>query len=105
MTELKKNIIFDNPVSKALGYLFTQFMILLVKFYKYFISPMLPNACRYVPTCSEYSVEAFRVHGFFKGFYLTIKRIASCHPWGGHGYDPVPPAGDKVFRFKKLKTK
>jgi len=54
------------------------------------ISPYLPPSCRYTPTCSAYGIEALKKYGPFKGSWLTIKRIASCHPWGGHGYDPVP---------------
>jgi putative membrane protein insertion efficiency factor len=50
-----------------------------------------PSPCRYVPTCSTYSLEAFAAHGFFRGLWLTTKRIARCNPWGGTGYDPVPP--------------
>lgn len=49
-----------------------------------------PNKCRYQPTCSHYALEALKKHGLFKGGFLAIKRILSCHPWGGHGYDPVP---------------
>ena len=52
--------------------------------------PLTPAACRFRPTCSQYALEAFRKHGVFKGFYLTVRRILRCHPWGGHGYDPVP---------------
>ena len=51
---------------------------------------MLPNACRYYPTCSVYSIEALKKYGPIKGSYYSIKRILSCHPWGGSGYDPVP---------------
>jgi hypothetical protein len=65
-------------------------LILLVKFYKYSISPLLPNACRFDPTCSSYAVEALQKHGAFKGTWLTVKRISRCHPFGGQGYDPVP---------------
>lgn len=65
-------------------------LILPIKFYKVAISPILPMACRYTPTCSEYSIEAIRKHGPVKGLYLAIKRIVSCNPWGGHGHDPVP---------------
>ncbi len=61
-----------------------------VYFYRYAISPMKPPSCRYTPTCSAYTVEAILKHGIFKGGWLSIKRITSCHPWGGHGYDPVP---------------
>ena len=62
----------------------------LIKMYQLIVSPWLPDACRYTPTCSQYSIEAFRKYGLFKGFYLSAKRILSCHPWGGHGHDPVP---------------
>lgn len=62
----------------------------LIKFYKYAISPILPNACRYYPTCSEYGLEAVRKYGAIKGTYLTIKRFLRCNPRGGHGHDPVP---------------
>ncbi len=64
--------------------------ILLIKFYQGALSPLLPNSCRYTPTCSQYGVEALKKYGFFKGFWLTLKRISKCHPWGGSGYDPVP---------------
>ncbi|MGN6508131.1 MAG: membrane protein insertion efficiency factor YidD [Chitinophaga sp.] len=64
--------------------------IILIKFYQWCISPWLGSRCRYTPTCSQYGLEAFKKHGPFKGGWLTIKRILSCHPWGGHGYDPVP---------------
>ena len=65
-------------------------LLLPVLFYRYFISPIKPPTCRYTPTCSQYAVEALQKHGPFKGFYLAVKRILSCHPWGGSGYDPVP---------------
>lgn len=65
-------------------------MILLIRFYQKFLSPILPNVCRYKPSCSEYFIEALQIHGVFKGSYLGIKRILRCHPWGGSGYDPVP---------------
>jgi putative membrane protein insertion efficiency factor len=66
------------------------FFILLIKIYQNLISPILPNACRYTPTCSQYGIEAIKKHGAFKGGWLTLKRIASCNPWGSHGHDPVP---------------
>jgi putative membrane protein insertion efficiency factor len=61
-----------------------------VYFYKYCISPLTPATCRYVPTCSEYTVQAIKKYGPLKGSWLAIKRISRCHPWGGHGFDPVP---------------
>lgn len=64
--------------------------IILIKFYQWCISPWLGSRCRYTPTCSQYGLEAFKKYGPFKGGWLTVKRILSCHPWGGHGYDPVP---------------
>ena len=70
--------------------LLSKFMIALISLYKNAISPYLGAACRYNPTCSQYGVEAIQKHGPFKGGWLTLKRILSCNPWGGHGYDPVP---------------
>lgn len=66
------------------------FFIFLIKAYKYVLSPLIPPACRYTPTCSEYGIEALKKHGPFKGGLLVLKRIISCNPWGGHGHDPVP---------------
>ncbi|WP_353138701.1 membrane protein insertion efficiency factor YidD [Pseudopedobacter sp.] len=66
------------------------FFLLLIKIYQYLLSPLLGASCRYTPTCSQYGIEAIKKHGPFKGFWLTVKRIARCHPWGGHGHDSVP---------------
>jgi putative membrane protein insertion efficiency factor len=63
--------------------------ILLIRIYKYTLSPLLPNACRYTPTCSTYAEEAIRKYGVIKGTWLGIKRLSRCHPWGGSGYDPL----------------
>ena len=65
-------------------------IVFLVRIYQYLISPLLPSACRYTPTCSHYTVEALKTHGLLKGGWLALKRISSCHPWGGKGFDPVP---------------
>ncbi len=62
-----------------------------VRGYKLVISPLLPMACRYQPTCSEYALEALTRHGACYGLFLTARRLLRCHPWGGSGYDPVPP--------------
>ncbi|HEX6429156.1 MAG TPA: membrane protein insertion efficiency factor YidD [Niastella sp.] len=64
--------------------------IALIKLYQWIISPILGPKCRFTPTCSQYAIEALKKHGVFKGLWLTIKRLGRCHPWGGHGYDPVP---------------
>ena len=68
-------------------------LIKMIKGYRFLISPLLGHSCRYLPTCSEYSIEALKTFGFFKGFYLSLKRILSCHPikflGGGEGFDPV----------------
>jgi len=64
--------------------------ILLIKFYQYVISPAIGPKCRYTPTCSYYALEAINKYGVFKGTWLAFKRIGRCHPWGGHGHDPVP---------------
>ena len=71
-------------------WILTKFFTLIIRFYQLVISPLKPPSCRYVPTCSEYALIALKKHGPFKGFYLAVKRVLSCHPWGGHGYDPVP---------------
>jgi putative membrane protein insertion efficiency factor len=73
-----------------LNKIFTYPLILLVRFYQGAISPFTPAACRYEPTCSSYMIEALQKHGFLFGTYLGLKRILSCNPWGGKGYDPVP---------------
>jgi putative membrane protein insertion efficiency factor len=62
----------------------------LIKFYKNAISPILPAACRYTPTCSDYMLQAIQKYGAAKGTWLGIKRLSRCHPWGKSGYDPVP---------------
>lgn len=64
--------------------------IFLVRIYQYVVSPLIPATCRYQPTCSHYMVEALKKHSVLKGLFLGTKRILSCHPWGGSGYDPVP---------------
>ncbi len=64
--------------------------ILPIRFYQWFLSPMLGPTCRYQPTCSHYMVEAIEEWGVLRGLWLGLKRISRCHPWGGHGYDPVP---------------
>jgi hypothetical protein len=69
-------------------------LILVIKFYRYFISPLLSPNCRYLPTCSKYFIESLKINGIHKGLYLGIKRILRCHPikilGGKSGYDPVP---------------
>ncbi|MAY82669.1 MAG: membrane protein insertion efficiency factor YidD [Flavobacteriales bacterium] len=68
----------------------SRFLVLLIRIYQLTLSPFLGANCRYQPTCSQYAVEALKIHGPLKGGWLGLKRILSCHPWGGHGYDPVP---------------
>ena len=64
--------------------------ITIIKFYQFFISPIIGPHCRYLPTCSEYSIQSFKKFGFIKGLMLSVKRISRCHPFGNYGYDPVP---------------
>ena len=66
------------------------FFIGLIRLYQLILSPILGPRCRFQPTCSSYAIDAIKIHGGLKGSWLAIKRIARCHPWGGHGYDPVP---------------
>lgn len=70
--------------------LLNKLLIGIIRFYQSALSPILPSTCRYVPTCSQYGLEALQKYGPLKGSWLTIKRILSCNPFGGHGYDPVP---------------
>ena len=74
----------------------TYILIKLIKIYKYLISPIIGHSCRYLPTCSEYSIEALKTFGLFRGLALSLKRILSCHPWVDGGFDPVK---------KKIKVK
>ncbi len=64
-----------------------------IRGYQLFISPVLPGSCRYWPSCSQYGMRAIATHGALKGGWLTLWRVLRCNPWGGWGYDPVPPAG------------
>lgn len=63
----------------------------LVRTYQWTVRPVLGPGCRYLPSCSEYAVEALHAHGAVRGSWLALTRLCRCHPWGGHGYDPVPP--------------
>jgi len=74
----KTNIIMVYPI------------IFIIKIYRLLISPILKNNCRYIPTCSQYAIESLKEYGLIKGVFLTLKRVSSCHPFGGEGYDPVP---------------
>lgn len=62
-----------------------------IRLYQILLSPLLGASCRFVPTCSAFGIEAIRLHGAWRGGLLTARRISLCHPWGGHGHDPVPP--------------
>ena len=85
-------------INKILAYIF----IIPVKIYQFAISPFLPNSCRHIPSCSQYTIEALRIHGIFRGTWLSINRILRCNPYGTEGYDPVPPQM-KRQEWKKFK--
>ena len=89
MIAMKKVLVFIKAIPQ-------QLLILLIKFYRLGISPLLPATCRFIPTCSEYGLTAVKRFGFLKGSYLTIRRILRCRPGGGRGYDPVP----EEFHFR-----
>jgi putative membrane protein insertion efficiency factor len=78
--------------------------IIPIRIYQYTISPLLPTSCRHVPTCSQYAIEALRVHGLIRGTYLAARRILRCHPWGTHGFDPVPEKPYRIIKIKKMKN-
>ena len=69
--------------------------VLFIRVYQLIISPMIGSNCRFIPTCSEYAMESLREYGLIKGIFLSIKRIGKCHPWGSHGYDPIPNKMEK----------
>ena len=77
--------------------IFTYTLIKLIKAYKFLISPLFGPSCRYLPTCSEYCIDALKTHGLIKGMFLSLKRVLSCHPWGSGGFDPVK----KEIKIKK----
>lgn len=66
------------------------FLLFLIRFYRVYISPLKPPCCRFTPTCSEYALEAVKRYGPWKGMWLSLKRIAKCHPFHKGGYDPLP---------------
>ena len=85
-TQIKMNDIGKITFKYVLSFPF----IIIIKIYQYLISPLIGPACRYTPSCSVYGIEALKKYGPLKGGWLTLKRIISCNPWGGHGHDPVP---------------
>ncbi|MCD4723603.1 MAG: membrane protein insertion efficiency factor YidD [Bacteroidales bacterium] len=75
-------------------------LILLIYIYKFVISPLTPSSCRHIPSCSEYALQALKMHGPLRGSWMAVKRISSCHPWGSGGIDPVPRIIVKKIKFK-----
>jgi putative membrane protein insertion efficiency factor len=84
---------------KWIRWLLITLLMVPIKIYQWIISPALPKTCRYYPTCSEYALESLKIHGPIKGLIMGTKRILSCHPWGGHGHDPVPPKGTPLRKL------
>lgn len=87
---MKKILDFINKAVKAVLRFIGWLLILPIRFYQKYISPLTPATCRFTPSCSHYAIEAIRKHGPFKGLALAVWRILRCNPWGGSGYDPVP---------------
>jgi uncharacterized protein len=83
---MKPLFIFLKIINRILSVLF----ILIIKFYQISLSRIFPSSCRFYPSCSHYGINAFHIHGAFKGLYLTVRRILKCHPWHEGGFDPVP---------------
>jgi len=83
-------------------------LLKIIRVYQLFLSPILGSSCRFEPTCSSYSYQAISRHGAIKGFWLSLKRISKCHPWGKEGYDPVPELQQpesKPIESKQTKSK
>jgi putative membrane protein insertion efficiency factor len=84
---------------RGIRWLLIAILTIPIKIYQWIISPALPKTCRYYPSCSEYAIDSLKIHGPIKGLIMGTKRILSCHPWGGHGPDPVPPKGTPLFQI------
>src|SRR5690606_5151212 len=82
-------------VFRQLNAALARLLILVARAWQLGPSRVLPPTCRYAPSCSQYAIEALSKHGAIKGGWLALKRLLRCHPWGGHGYDPVPPPRDR----------
>lgn len=104
---VKFSVSLKSGMKKLLHTLTVTPLIWLVRFYQAAISPYLGSSCRYTPTCSQYTIEALQRHGLLAGGWLAVRRIASCHPWGGQGYDPVPTEEElkKRIPFRKINLK
>ncbi len=87
-----------NSIMQIAAAMLREAVMLPIRIYKYCLSPFLPRACRYLPTCSEYTLEAIRVHGVLCGIFLGAARILRCHPWSAGGYDPVPERARDAFK-------
>lgn len=90
------------PVLSGINRFAVSVCLFLIRGYKKFISPMLGHHCRFYPSCSSYAVDALKVHGFFKGLFLTAWRILRCGPWSEGGFDPVPPRSVRAERQESL---
>lgn len=75
----------------AVNHMLMWLVLIPIYVYRYTLSPLIGRDCRFLPTCSQYTIEAIRTHGVWSGIMLGIRRIGCCHPWGGGGHDPVPP--------------
>jgi hypothetical protein len=80
----------------------THLLKALVVGYRYSLKAVLPPSCRFLPSCSEYALDALALHGAGKGTWLTLRRICRCHPWGGMGYDPVPPVAAPTLTCRRV---
>ena len=88
-------------LKKILGFIF----LIPIYIYKWGISPYTPASCRHTPSCSEYYIKAVKIHGPFRGSWLGLNRLSRCHPWGTHGYDPVPKIVFKKYKPSKKRPK
>ncbi|WP_081581156.1 membrane protein insertion efficiency factor YidD [Candidatus Endolissoclinum faulkneri] len=86
-------------------YIIRSVVLCLIYLYRYIMSPLFINCCRYQPTCSIYTIEVIREYGLFLGSYLAIKRLLNCHPWGNFGFDPAPIFITHIYRFKEKSIK
>lgn len=81
------------------GWIVAAPLLAMIRLYQWFLAPLMGSACRFAPSCSHYGFEAIAVHGPVRGSWLTLRRLLRCHPWGGSGFDPVPPPAGRAPTF------
>ncbi|MBX2809092.1 MAG: membrane protein insertion efficiency factor YidD [Cellvibrionaceae bacterium] len=104
MAKDRKKITAGPPLNSRLNHACVKPVLLIIRLYRYLLSPWLGNQCRFSPSCSHYAEEAYQQHGLFKGTWLTLRRLLKCNPWHQGGFDPVPAARHRETTQSDQKT-